>query len=577
MLTLLAMEARRRMGRENLIIGATASTRETADEAHVAGYYVNMLPIACHLRREVTFGAALRETQQALAAGLQHARYPFARMYHDFWEERPEHHQPARYPLFDLAVTENPEYPPSSGSLCLAAVSAPAYELTEISPGQDMVLVHEALADGGLLLQWQINAALYTRETAEYWFAALTGWARWLAENRERASAPLPAVLPSEAALLGDWERGAKVSRPGLGFHELFERVVDTPGQCERPAVISQAGGLSYGALEREANALAHSLLMRGTVPGSVIGVLTGRSANLPAAVLGIWKAGGIYLPLSADLPTERLHFMARDAGMTLLIALDALAVPAALSGDAAPIRPEDIDAEFRRFHTYRPPRSGGPGDGAYIIYTSGSTGQPKGALIGHDGYVNTLLGAGETLGLTRDDRTLMFASPSFDVSLSDIGLPLAFGAALCPVPQEILSSPNRFRAFLVEFGVTVADLTPSYLRLFEGTELPSLRILVTGGEAPIPADVEMYAGRLAYFNAYGPTENTITSTIGRLRPGGQGILCGGRPLPNTSVHVCDADGNPVPPGVIGELWLGGAGVARGYVGRPEVDGSGIY
>ena len=571
MLTLLALEARRRMGRESFIIGATASTREAADDAHVIGYYVNMLPIACHLRRDITFGAALRETQQALAAGLQHARYPFARMYHDFWDARPRHHQPVRYPLFDLAVTENPECPLSQTSLHLVPGSAPAYELSDASPGQDMVLVHETLADGGLLLQWQVNAALYTRETAEYWFTALNGWAKWLAENRERASAAFPRLLPHEADLLDVWEQGAMASRPALAFHELFERVVDRPGQCERPAVISQAGALSYGALERKANALAHGLLKHGTVPGSVIGILTERSANLPVAVLGIWKAGGIYLPLSADLPPERLHFMARDAGMSLLIALDGLAVPPGLSGDTAPIRLEEIDAEFRRFHAYRPPRSGGPGDGAYIIYTSGSTGQPKATLIGHDAYVNTLLGAGETLGLTRDDRTLMFASPSFDVSLSDIGLPLAFGAALCPVPQEILSSPNRFRAFLTELGVTVADLTPSYLRLFDGAALPSLRVLVTGGEAPIAADVEMYAGRLAYFNAYGPTENTITSTMGRLRPGGQGILSSGRPLPNTSVHICDADGNPVPPGVIGEIWLGGVGVARGYVGRPEL------
>ena len=173
--------------------------------------------------------------------------------------------------------------------------------------------------------------------------------------------------------------------------------------------------------------------------------------------------------------------------------------------------------------------------------------------------YVNSVLGVGETIGLTRDDRTLMFASPSFDVSLSDIGLPLAFGAALCPVPYDVLSSPNRLRAFLAELHVTVADITPTYLRLFGGAELPSLRILITGGEAPFPADVHAYAARHRYFDAYGPTENTITCTMG------------GRPLPNTSVQICDSDGNSIPPGVVGELWLGGANLARGYVGRPEL------
>ena len=567
MLTLLALEARRRVGREDVIIGAAASTRETAGEACVIGYYVNMLPIVCHLPRDVAFGAALRQTQQALAAGLQHARYPFARMYRDFWNERPQHRHPARYPLFDLAVTENPGSHPSAASLRLVPISAPAYELTGASPGQDMVLTYQSLADGGLLLQWSVNAALYTRETAEGWFAALSGRAEWLTEDRERESEPSPWLLPDEEALLEAWEQGAKVSRPALRFHELFERVLDAPGQSERPAVISHSGALSYGALEREANAIAHGLLLRGAATGRVIGVLTGRSADLPAAVLGIWKAGATYLPLAADLPPDRLAFMARDAGMADLIALDGLAVPTALP---PALRPEELDDAFRRTHHHRPPPCGHAGDAAYIIYTSGSTGQPKGTLIGHAAYINSVLSAGEAYGLTHDDRSLMFASPSFDVSLSDIGLPLAFGAALCPVPHIVLSSPNRFRAFLAEFAVTVADITPTYLRLFEGAALPSLRILVTGGEAPFAADVENYAGCLAYFNAYGPTENTITSTLARLGPS-NGVPSGGRPLPNTSVHICDAEGNPVPPGVAGELWLGGAGLAHGYVGQPEL------
>jgi amino acid adenylation domain-containing protein/thioester reductase-like protein len=572
MLTLLALEARRRMGREEFVLGATASIRESAAEARVIGYYVNMLPIACHLPRDVSFASALRAIQQALAGGLQHARYPFARMYRDFWNERPQHRHPARYPLFDLAVTENPESHPSAAALRLAPISAPAYELTGASPGQDMVLSHEALPGGDLLLQWHVNAAIYTRETAGSWFRSLCGWAEWLAlENAdEPARIALPALLPHESALLEEWEQGAKVARPALRFHQLFERLLDSPNQCDRPAVITQTGVLSYGALEREANAIAHRLLLHGAAAGCIVGVLTGRSANLPAAVLGIWKAGATYLPLSADLPQDRLACMAGDAGATLLIALDGQEVPPALTRELPPaIRPEEMDGEFRRTHAHRPAPCAGADDAAYMIYTSGSTGRPKGTLIGHDAYVNSVLGSGEAYGLTRNDRSLMFASPSFDVSLSDIGLPLAFGAALCPLPYEVLSSPNRFRAFLAEFEVTVADITPTYLRLFEGASLPSLRILVTGGEAPFPVDVDTYACRLQYFNAYGPTENAITSTLGRLSP--EGIISGGRPLPNTSVHVCDAEGNPVPPGVVGELWLGGVGLARGYVRRPDL------
>ncbi|WP_051140791.1 non-ribosomal peptide synthetase [Azospirillum brasilense] len=361
------------------------------------------------------------------------------------------------------------------------------------------------------------------------------------------------------------------MERPALPFHALFERLIDRPGtgQGGRPAVIAADRVLTYRAVEAEANAIAHALRERGAERGTVVGVLTGRSPNLPAALLGVWKTGAVYLPLAADLPAERLAFMAGDAGAALLLALDGVAVPDALS--ALPLlRPEDLSADFRTAHAHRPQAATGPEDTAYILYTSGSTGRPKGTPVGHGAYVNMVLSAVETFGLTPEDRTLMFASPSFDVSLSDIGVPLAAGAALCAVPYEVLSAPARLIAFLAERRVTVADLTPTYLRLFDGAELPSLRILVTGGEAPLAADVRTYAGRLRYYNAYGPTENTITSAMGLLGVEDRGFLPVGRPLPNTSMHIRDAAGNPVPPGAIGEIWLGGANLARGYLNRPE-------
>jgi amino acid adenylation domain-containing protein len=263
---------------------------------------------------------------------------------------------------------------------------------------------------------------------------------------------------------------------------------------------------------------------------------------------------------------------MARDAGVAQLIALDGLPVPDALARDLPSVfRPEAMAPEFRRDHAGRPNVPGDAGDIAYILYTSGSTGKPKGTLVGHAGYVNTVLSAGETFGLTRDDRTLMVASPSFDVSLSDIGIPLASGATLCPVPDDVLRQPSQFLALLTELRVTVADVTPTYLRLFGGADLPTLRILVTGGEAPFPADIRRYAGTLRYYNAYDPTENTITSTIGQLGPEDRGFLSCGRPLPNTSVAIRDNAGNPVPPGVMGEIWLGGVGLAHGYLNRQDL------
>jgi len=575
MLTLLALEAGRRDGRSEIVLGSPASLRESEAEGGIVGCYVNMLPVPCHLPQPISFGAALRGVQAALAEGLQHGRYPFARIYQDWHGTRTGLRHPARFPLFDLVVTENPPTPVAAVPDCcrLVRLEAAPYERTDASPGQDMVLTHEGADDGALVLQWHVNAALFRQDSAAAWFHSLTGWARWLGEEISRAEAVLPPLLPAEAAWLKQCEAGRAVARPPLRFDQFFEQMLDRGGaeQGRRPAILTPDGAVSYDALEQDANVIAHALAQRGISPGAVVGVLTERSATLPAAILGLWKAGALYLPLAADLPPERLGLIAADAGAVDLIALDSLAVPAELAAILPPpLRPEAIDPAFRANHTHRLGRTGGAEAIAYILYTSGSTGRPKGTLIGHDAYLNTILGAGEALGLGPDDRTLAMASPSFDVSLSDFGLPLAFGAALCPVPYPVLSAPKRFRAFLSDMKISVADITPTYLRLFEGAELPTLRALVTGGEAPFAADVQAYAGRLCYFNAYGPTENAITSTMGILSPDPAAVPTAGRPLPNTSVHLCDPTGQRVPPGAIGEIWLGGAGLAKGYLGRPE-------
>ena len=577
MLALLTMESRRRTGRPDILIGTTASIRESASDARIVGYGVNMLPLHLKAAAEQSLGDILRATQQSLAEALQHARYPFARIYGAFWNEHPDLRHPQRYPLFDIAVTENPDTGQGNAqrrfTRAAPATQGVGYERTGASPGQDMVLIHEDRGLDGLLLQWHVNAAIYSEETARAWLEALAGWARWLADDPDRAERPLPRLLPEEEEMLAVWEQGDAIDRPRLRFDELFERAVDRPGQADCPAVITREGAVSYGALEEEANAIAHSLVQRGAMRGSVVAVLTGRSARLPAAALGAWKAGGTYLPLASNLPPERLAFMARDAGASHLIALDGVAVPGPLAGGLPEaLRPEDLSEGFRREHAKRVGVTGKPDDVAYILYTSGSTGEPKGTLIGHDSYVNVVLGAAEAYGLTSKDRCLMFASPSFDVSLSDMGVPLACGAAICPAPSEVIESPRGFLDFLRDLSVTLADITPTYLRLFEGAQLPpSLRILVTGGEAPAQADVENYGAGLRYFNAYGPTENTITSTMGILTGDEVGFVSAGSPLPNTSVHICDPDGHPIPPGVLGEIWLGGAGLGRGYLNRPEL------
>jgi len=576
-LSLLALEVRRRTSRQDVVIGTTASIRESASDSTIIGYGVNILPLHLKPRTQQCFGDLLHETQQTLSKAMQHARLPFSQIYHTFWGDHPEIRDPKRYPLFDIAVTENPGSRQVDLSRhftrSMTATESVTYERTDASPGQDMVLIHENLQGGELILQWHVNAAIYSEETARIWLDSLRRWARWFAEDPLRSTQPLPQLLQEEKTLLSEWGDGETVERPRLRFHELFEMMVDRPGQADCPAVITCNNTLSYRDLELNANVIAHALLLKGVKRGSIVAVLTGRSASLPAAVLGIWKAGGIYLPLASDLPPERSTFMVLDTGVTHLIALDGVPVPELLAAELPEVlRPEELKESFRELYFNRAISFGTQDDTAYILYTSGSTGKPKCTLIAHKSYVNMVLGAAGIMGLTTLDRCLMFASPSFDVSLSDLGLPLSCGAAICHAPHEIIESPNRFIDFLQKMSVTVADITPTYLALFEGIELPpSLRILVTGGESPVSADIKRYAAKVRYFNAYGPTENTITSTMGVLDSEERSFISAGKPLPNTTVRICDSNGDLLPPGLAGEIWLGGIGISQGYLKRPEL------
>lgn len=567
---LLAQQVRRRTGRGDFLIGTTATMPETAAEAAVVHYGVNMLPLAFRATGDADdFAALLRHTGQELTTALAHGRYPFARMYHDFWAAHPGRRQPDRYPLFDIAITENPvtPRPVADDELRLERLlPLPAdgigYERMQNPPGQDMVLTHERLADGGLMLDWQTNAALYHADISRFWLEGLVGAARWLSAHGTQAA--MPALLPAQQQQLAGWEQGPARPRPPLTFAHWFDRLVDQPGQAERPALLTVDGPVAYGLLERQANRLAHQLIATGVQPGQVVAVLTRRSVQLPATVLAIWKAGAVYLPLAADLPADRLCFMAADADAVALLALDGISPPPGLDLPLV-----DITAPAP---AERPTIASAADDTAYILYTSGSTGVPKGVIISHGSYLNLLLGAVETYQLTPEDRCLGFAAPSFDVSLSDIGIPLAAGAALCPVPADLVDQPTAVAALIRDQRISVADLTPTYLRLLDTDSLSGLRILVTGGEAPLPADVARLAGRVRYLNAYGPTENAITSTMGCLSAAQPDRLDCGRPLPNTGVEIRDAvTGTRLPPGSTGEIWLAGVGLAQAYLNRPDL------
>jgi amino acid adenylation domain-containing protein len=381
--------------------------------------------------------------------------------------------------------------------------------------------------------------------------------------------------------LLGDWRGGRAAFPVAETLDGWFRRQAGrTPG---RAALSFEGRTLDYAGLDAESDRLAWRLRGLGVGRGSLVGLSLGRGLELVVAVLGILKAGGAYVPLDPAYPAGRLAFMAEDAGLSVVVGDSA---QAGLLAEAAPTaRAVFLDLERGALAAQPegpPPPLAGPGDPAYVIYTSGSTGRPKGVVVSHANVARLMLSTEALFGFGEDDVWTLFHSYAFDFSVWEIWGALLYGGRLVVVPHAASRSPEAFHRLLREERVTVLNQTPSafYPLMAEDANHPAdalaLRHVVFGGEA---LDLPRLRGwlerhgeerpRLA--NMYGITETTVHVTHRRIGLADTGAGRGsviGRPLPDLSVCVLDPSGEPVPVGVAGEMWVGGAGVAQGYLNR---------
>jgi amino acid adenylation domain-containing protein len=352
-----------------------------------------------------------------------------------------------------------------------------------------------------------------------------------------------------------------------LCVHEFFEQQVEvTPGAV---ALTSRGASLTYHELNERANQLAHYLCEHGVGPESLVGVCLKRSFQMVIAMLAILKAGGAYVPLDPVYPPERLRFMLEDAGLALLLTNQDLLDR--LPNHDTKVTCLDVDAGAIAEHSKDNPLSRVTEQNlAYMIYTSGSTGKPKGVLVQHCGVPNLAKAQASVFGVRPDSRVLQFASISFDASVSEVFKSLLAGAQLyVDSEDQLLTGPDLIR-LLREQAITVVTLPPSVLSTLNAEELPALQTLVVAGEACPPDLVARWSRGRRFLNAYGPTEITVCATIAECDDAG-GRPPIGRPMSNTQVYVLDSNLQNVATGEAGELYLGGAGIARGYHNRPEL------
>ncbi|MCX4460730.1 amino acid adenylation domain-containing protein [Streptomyces sp. NBC_01728] len=354
---------------------------------------------------------------------------------------------------------------------------------------------------------------------------------------------------------------------PPATMPQLFAvQVARTP---DAVAVVGEAEELTYAELDARSNRLARHLVKLGVGPELIAAVALPRSVNWLVAVLAVMKAGGAYLPVDPQYPADRIAYMLDDA-QPVCVLTDA-ATAAVLPGTADPLVLDDIPletgdpGELTDAERIAPLSLGSP---AYVIYTSGSTGRPKGVVVTHAGIASLSACQTEHLGVTADSRVLQFASPSFDVATWDVCMALLSGARLVMAPAHELLSGDGLAGVLHRHGVTHATLPPAVLPALPENALPDSMVLVVAGEALPSSAVEQWSTGRLMINAYGPTESTVIATM-------SGPLSGsvtppiGTPVENTRAYVLDSALRPVPAGVAGELYLAGAGLARGYLGRP--------
>ncbi|MCX4162785.1 MULTISPECIES: non-ribosomal peptide synthetase [Paraburkholderia] len=344
-------------------------------------------------------------------------------------------------------------------------------------------------------------------------------------------------------------------------------------------AVCDMTSAWTYRALWTYVEETAKRLFEAGVRPRDSIICVAGRDVSTVIALLAIWRVGAVYVPVKDDYPAARVADISTGSGAVLLLRSGSAGLP---GGDDASLQIERLKASVHAAapgDTAETPGTEAQGSGscadlAYVIYTSGSTGKPKGVAVGHAALHNLLVDHIRSFGITRADRVLQFSSLAFDASLFQVLMPLCSGATLVLADEATLSDVDRLLKRIESTGVTVLSLPPAYLARFERRPLPtSVRLLNTGGDAPVVADARHYAMSCTYISTYGPTEATICCAYHEVDPARDypdGIPLG-RPVKNMRLAILDSDLQSVPAGVIGELFVSGAGLAQGYVGEPEL------
>ncbi len=546
---------------EDIAVGTLIANRRQPEIEVLIGFFANSLVLRSDLAGDPTFRELLTREREVSLDAYAHQDVPFEKLVEELNPPR----DMARTPLFQvmLILMNAPGEAMDLPGLKLRPVAIDSRtSKTELT----LYFTDTPAGIDGFL---EYNTDLFERGTME---RLLDHYRRVLAAVIEQPGlhlSELPLLSTEERRqVLVDWNATA-AEVPAVTLHGwIEERVRQTP---DAVAVELEASRLTYRELDERANRLAHHLRRHGVGPETLVGLAMERSLDMLAGVLAVLKAGGGYVPLDPEYPKERLAHMLDDSRVPVLLTQSALIER--LPEHGARIVAVDRDAAAIAAESAGPLDAGvQPGNVAYVIYTSGSTGKPKGVQIPHSAVVNFLSSMRKRPGLTSADTLLAVTTLSFDIAGLELYLPLVCGARLLLVTRETTQAGEKLREVLEQKGVTAMQATPATWRLLLAAGWLGDRDLkiLCGGEA-LPRDLasQLLAACGSLWNVYGPTEATIWSTLDQVSSSGPITI--GKPLDNTEIYLVSRQLKPVPAGVPGELLIGGAGLSRGYRGRPDL------
>ncbi|WP_045761592.1 non-ribosomal peptide synthetase, partial [Xanthomonas albilineans] len=556
-------------GQGDVVIGSPAANRGRSETEGLIGFFVNTLALRVELSGSPTLAQLLASVKERALQAQAHQDIPFEQVVELVQPPRSLAHAPLFQVMF--AWQNTPQ-----GELDLAELEASGLGTAQTSAQFDLALAL-AESEDGILGSLNYATALFERSTLDRWIGH---WQHLLnamvAEGAEdQAVDHLPLLSEDERyQVLMQWNATASDYPRDACVHELFEaQVARDPSAI---AVVQGEVSLTYGELNAQANQLAHYLRELGVCPDDRVAICVQRSVEMVVALLAVLKAGGAYVPLDPAYPPERLAYMRADCGAVAVLTDAASRHLVEDSATTAVI--VDLQADGERWEHLPDLNLDHHASGvtahhlAYVIYTSGSTGTPKGAMNEHRSVVNLALAQIRAFNVEENSRVMQFSSLSFDAFASELFVSLFCGASLHIADRGAVLAGETLTKILSEHQISHVTLPPSALNnLPEKPELSCLKTLVVAGEALSAGITERWGQGRRLINAYGPTETTVCACMHECDASITGAPPIGRPINNVRIYILDVHGAPVPIGVAGELYIGGDGVARGYLNRDDL------